>query len=117
MTYRLVFSPLARADIVDALEWSIENFGGAVRDGYEALIQTALQDISVDPKLAGSHDRPEIGPGVRSVYVRTIRDHVPPGVRRIQSPRHVVFYRQVGDTVHVSRVLHETRDFSTQRFA
>ncbi len=61
MTYLLVLSPLARADIIDVLEWSIDHFGGTVRDGYEALIDAALRDIATDPRLAGSHERPELG--------------------------------------------------------
>lgn len=38
MTLRLYVSPEADADIEDALEWSETRFGGAVRAGYEALI-------------------------------------------------------------------------------
>lgn len=116
MTYRLVLSPLARADISDAMEWSIENFGVAVSDGYEALIDAALRDVATDPMLPGSHDRPELGRGVRSVHLNASRDHVPGGARRILEPSHLVFYRQVGDVVHVSRVLHEARNFVQHSF-
>lgn len=113
MSFRLVLSPLAQADIIDALEWSIEHFGEATRDGYEALIQTALHNISTEPALTGSHGRPELGPGVRSLHLRTIRDHVPAGTRRVARPRHVVFYRKIGEVMHVSRVLHERRDVAS----
>jgi len=42
VTYAVDLTPAARADIVDVLEWSLVNFGGAVRDGYEALISVNL---------------------------------------------------------------------------
>ena len=116
MTSLLVLSPLARADIIDVLEWSIDHFGGTVRDGYEALIDAALRDIATDPRLAGSHERPELGQYIRSVHLATSREHVSEDVRRIPDPRHFVFYRHLSDVVQVSRVLHEARDFVEHRF-
>lgn len=74
MTYRLVLSPLARADIGDVLEWSIRTFGRAVSDGYEALIDAVLRDIVADPMLVGSHDCPELGRGIRGVHLSVSRD-------------------------------------------
>ena len=116
MTHALVLSPSAREDIVDLLEWSIDHFGNGVRDSYEALIETALSAIGDDPLIAGSSDRPEIGEGVRSMHLSVCRDRVGRGVRRILRPRHCIFYRQVGETVFVSRVLHEARSIEQQRF-
>ena len=50
------------------------------------------------------------------MHLRTSRDRVPEHVRRILTPRHVVFYRIAGDTVHVSRVLHESCNFVEHPF-
>ncbi len=116
MTYRLVLAPLARADISDVLEWSIEHFGAAVSDGYEVLIDTALRDIAANPTLPGSHDRSELGRDVRAIHLSMSRDHVPADARRILDPSHFVFYRLIGDVVHVSRVLHEARNFAEHSF-
>lgn len=116
MSLRLVVSPLARDDINSALGWSIEHFGNAVRDAYETLISAAFKDIATDPELLGSRSRPELGPGVRSLHLRASRDHVPPGTRRILRPQHVIFFLPTNDVVHISRVLHESRDFPAQSF-
>lgn len=116
MSLRLVFSPLSQADIVDVLEWSEDHFGAAVRDGYEELLNTAFEDIRQDPWLAGSHERPELGRLTRGMHLRSSRDRVPSQVRRILDPRHVVFYRAQDDTVHVSRILHESRNFVENQF-
>ncbi len=116
MTLKLHLSPLAEADIDDILLASITDFGLAVSDGYAALIRTALLEIVVDPEHPGSHPRPELGRGIRAVPLRISRDRVGEESRRILAPAHAVFYRAIGDTVHVSRVLHEARDFSRHSF-
>ncbi len=53
MTHELFLAPAARADIVDALEWSVKSFGDTVRDGYEALIIAAINLIRDDPTVLG----------------------------------------------------------------
>ncbi|MGO2634367.1 MAG: type II toxin-antitoxin system RelE/ParE family toxin [Galactobacter sp.] len=116
MTYRLVLSPLARVDVVELLEWSLDCFGDAVRDGYEELINACWHDIQTDPRRAGSHDRPEVGREVRGIHLRSSRDRVPADVRRIITPRHIVFYRVTDDVVHISRVLHESREVGHHQF-
>jgi toxin ParE1/3/4 len=57
VTYELSLAPAARADIIDALDWSGKNFGDLVREGYEALIIAALDLIRSDPAVLGSHER------------------------------------------------------------
>lgn len=116
MTYRVVLTPFARADIIELLAWSVDQFSDDVRDGYEELLDTVLRDISTNPNLVGSHERNELGQDVRMVHLRTCRDRVAGDVRRIASPVHVVFYRAVRDTVYVSRVLHEARNFADHPF-
>lgn len=114
MTFELYLAPEAEADIDDVLEWSVERFGGAVRDGYEELINAAIVHILNDPNHAGSHDRPEFGRGVRSLHLRSSRDDVSEEVRKIVNPRHFVIYRQVGDTIQVVRLLHEAMNLPEQ---
>lgn len=57
MTFELYLAPEAQADIDDILEWPVEQFGGAVRDGYEELISAALKILLNDANFVGSHDR------------------------------------------------------------
>ena len=115
MTYRLVVSPLARADIIDILEWSIDHFGSEVRDGYEELIRATIELILLEPSQAGSRARSDLEDGVRSLHLMQGRARVRAGARRIAKPRHFIVYRQVGDAVHIARVLHETMDLPQHR--
>jgi toxin ParE1/3/4 len=61
LRYRL--SAAARADVVEILAWSQEQFGESARLRYEALLVTALRDIAEQPERAGSIARPELGSG------------------------------------------------------
>ena len=110
----LDLAPEAEADIDDILEWSVQHFGEAVRDGYEELIQVAIGRVVEDPNRVGSHTCPEFGPGVRSIHLASSRDHVGQGVHKVMKPRHFVFYRQIGDTVQIVRLLHEAMNISKQ---
>lgn len=115
MILGLFLAPDAEADIDDILEWTVERFGEPVRDGYEELINTAINELLADPERIGTEPRPDLGPGIRVVHLRSSRDHIPHGVRRILKPRHFVVYRQVGDVLQVVRVLHEAMDLSRHR--
>lgn len=110
MTSRLFVSPEAEADIEAVLEWSVARFGNSVRDGYEELINIAVRSLLVDSERLGSHDRPDLGRGVRVLHLAVSRDDVGDGVRRIAKPRHVVVYRQIGQTLQGVRLLHDAMD-------
>lgn len=114
MTFELYLAPEVEADIDDILEWSVTQFGAAVRDGYEALIDVAILSILDDPNHAGSHDRTDLGRGIRTLHLASSRDDVSQDVRRIASPRHFVVYRQVGSVIQVVRVLHEAMNLPEQ---
>lgn len=110
MTFRLRLSPDAEADIDEILESSVARFGAEVRDGYEELISATLEGLLDDPRHPATHDRSELGHGVRVVHLRSSRDRVPAGARRIRTPRHFVVYRHVDGVVQVVRVLHDAMD-------
>ena len=114
MTYQLAVGEDAEADIDDILEWSVFRFGESIRDGYQALIGATLANIAHDPELVGSHDRYDLGRGLRTIHLRTCRNEVSPAVRRIASPRHFVVYRKVGQVIEVVRLLHDAMDVSAQ---
>lgn len=115
MTFELHLAPEAEADIDDILEWSVEQFGGAVRDGYEELITATVESLLNDANVAGSHDRPDLGHGVRSLHLMSGRDRIGVGVRKIVKPRHFVVYRQVGNTIQVARLLHDAMNLPEHR--
>lgn len=115
MTFQLDLGEDAETDIDDILEWSVFRFGSAVRDGYQALMRATFASIARDPELPGSHDRSDLGQGLRTVHLRTCRDEVSPAVRRITNPRHFVVYRQADEVVQVVRLLHDAMDISAQR--
>lgn len=107
--YRI--SNAARADIVDILRLSQEQFGDKARLRYQALILTALQDIAGMPYRIGSHDRDELAPGLRSYHLIYSRQQAKQSHGTVKSPRHVMFYRVTGDEViEVVRLLHDAME-------
>ena len=115
MTFQLDLGEDAETDIDDILEWSVFRFGAAIRDGYQALMMATFASIARDPEVPGSHDRSDLGLGLRTLHLRACRDEVSPAARRIANPRHFVVYRQTGEVVQVIRLLHEAMDVSAQR--
>lgn len=116
MTFESVLAPEAEADIDDILEWSVTQFGTEIRDGYEALIAVAIASVADDPNRAGSHNRPDLGYGIRTLHLSSSRHDVSQNVRQIAKPRHFVIYRQAGDVVQVVRVLHDAMNLPEQHF-
>ncbi len=115
MTLGLLLAPDAETDIDEILEWSVEKFGADVRDGYEELIGTTIERLLIDPEHPITRERPELGRGIRVVHLRSCRDRVRTGVRRIRDPRHFVVYRRADDVVQVVRVLHDAMDLPRHR--
>jgi len=74
---------------------------------YTDLIARALVDISADPLGIGSHERPDLGKGIRSRHLMASNTSSGPS-----NPRHIVFYRVDGDRVLALRLLHEARDLA-----
>lgn len=107
----------ARADIVGILITSYDKFGWRIRNGYEELITSAIDAIVEDPDRIGVQERPDLGRGICAWHLRLSRDSVPEDVRRIITPRHIVFSREAGDDVQILRVLHEAMDLPGQRYA
>lgn len=114
MNYELDLGEEAQADIDDILEWSVFRFGADVRDGYEALIGAALDGIVGDPELPGSHGRDDIRSGLLCLHLKSCRDNVAAGARRIANPRHMLIYRCTGNVVQVVRLLHEASDIRAE---
>ncbi|WP_454295079.1 type II toxin-antitoxin system RelE/ParE family toxin [Salana multivorans] len=90
-------------------------FGASVRDGYQELIGTALKDLLDDPEHPATHERPELGEGIRVVHLRSSRDRTRGAARRIRAPRHFVVYRLRGDVIQVVRILHDAMDLPRHR--
>jgi len=103
---RLRLSALAQSDIVHVLAWTEQRHGERARERYEHLLSSALRDLAADPARLGTMARPELGEGVRSYHLRSVRKQA--GVAR---PRHLILYRIRGtSTAEVGRVLHDAMD-------
>lgn len=116
-SYRLAAA--ARADIINILTWTQEQFGETARQRYQALIIAGLRDIARQPTRPGSLERPELGESVRSWHLGLSRDRAGTDSGIVRRPRHFLIYRSDGERVLVGRVLHEamelTRHLSPER--
>jgi len=104
----------ARADVNSILDWSYRHFGRVGWRRYNELILAAIADIRRFPDHPASKLHPKYGRGVRSWHLRLSRSHVPPEVGRVESPRHVLFYRVMRGVVVIGRLLHERMDLRRQ---
>lgn len=109
MTWRLLSSPEADADIDDILAWSGIRFGETAQRRYRMLLRQALVDIAANPKRAGVHDHNDIVRGVLSYHLRHSRRRAAEG--GVHKPRHSIYFRLIEpQTVEVIRVLHDAMD-------
>ena len=96
----------ADADIADILERTALRFGLVQLDIYAGLLDAAIRLVGDDPLRAGSRDRADVVPGLRSFHMELA------GQRR-GAAAHVVFYmagQAAGDAVLILRILHEAMD-------
>ncbi len=85
-----LFSPKAESDLLEVADYTQANLGDAQADRYLKQIEECCRRLAKSPLLGRQCDE------VRS------------GLRRFEQGRHVVFYRQHGDGILVSRVLHQS---------
>ncbi|WP_262730567.1 type II toxin-antitoxin system RelE/ParE family toxin [Alloalcanivorax marinus] len=109
---RYVLSAAAQDDIRDILGWTHERFGEAARLRYQALLATALRDLSHQPARPGSVERPELGPGVRSWHLHLSRERARTDTGMVRRPGHFVIYRVEAERILVGRVLHDAMELA-----
>ncbi len=109
--YRL--SPHAEQDIETILEWTHEQFGEKARVRYEALLITAIRDVTEFSERTGSRDRSEIAATARTYHLHHSRDRVKKSIGREQKPLHFLLCRISNDGhVEIGRVLHDGMDLA-----
>ncbi|MDX8354676.1 type II toxin-antitoxin system RelE/ParE family toxin [Cognatiyoonia sp. IB215182] len=89
---QLIILPAARRDLADIWEYTAETWGTAQADAYV----TQLSDVFAR-LLDGT-------------IVSQTADDIRRGVRRVPVGKHMVFFRVVGETTEVLRVLHQRMD-------
>lgn len=101
--YRLTES--GAADIVALLRDSRRMFGPIQVESYAGFIRAAIEMVADQPDRAGSWDRRDIAPGIRSF-------HVEHATGRRGAASHMLFYRcnQDEDGIVILRVLHQGMD-------
>jgi toxin ParE1/3/4 len=82
----------ARADLREIRAFSRRRWGSRQADEYVGLIIARFAWLMVNSSR-----------GAR-------QDHILPGLRRVNVRRHAIFYRDLRDTVEISRVLHQRMD-------
>ncbi|HEU4410579.1 MAG TPA: type II toxin-antitoxin system RelE/ParE family toxin [Polyangiaceae bacterium] len=99
---RVVYSPRAKRDITEVLEYTRERWGKEQAREYGELIRAALRAVAATPRRG--KPRPALGPGLFAYHIGQ------PG----RPARHVLFYRvgaDATDAVEIVRLLHDAMDF------
>jgi toxin ParE1/3/4 len=91
MTAKLLRSPAAAADLVEIWDYIADDNPAAATRMLERIERTARKLLR---NAKAGRERAELSPGLRSVVCRP----------------YVVFYRLVGASVEIVRVLHGARD-------
>lgn len=88
----IVIRPEAAADIEDAADYTTEQWGRDQARRYIGDIRKAIERLTIDSLRY---------PEETAAY---------PGLRRMRSGHHLIFFLIDGDKVDVVRVMHERRD-------
>lgn len=88
----VIFSAEASSDLEDAYSYGFDKFGEHQSDAYLGRLFQAVEQLAAQPHLGRA--RPELSVGVRSFVVQ----------------RHVIYYREQGQSLQIIRVLHGSRD-------
>lgn len=100
----------ARSDLTDIRRYTIDRYGRAGADAYDALLKQAIRDVWEDPFRPGSRERPEIGASIRRYHSALSRERA---ALTVNAPRHFILYFLPHDSeVVISRVLHDSRDLA-----
>jgi len=83
------FSRRAEADLLSIADYTLRKWGKAQAARYLGEFETCCQMLAGNPALG------------------RICEEVRPGLRRHEHGRHVLFYRQEGGGILVSRILHQ----------
>ena len=95
---RLELSEAADADLVDLLEYGIDNFGLAAGREYHFSFDNVFAFLCGTPK-AGQID-----------------EETQTGLRRWHHRSHRIFYRAEGEVVLIVRIIHQSRDVERLKF-
>ncbi len=107
----LRISALAASDIVDTLRFTEMRLGPSAKRQYCNQLQATLHALAEKPAHACSSTRDELFPGLRSLHLSFNKLVMDDG--RINSPRHIVFYRTGPDQViEILRILHDAMEIT-----
>lgn len=85
----VVFSAAAEDDLVSIADYTRRTWGEAQADRYMSAIEDCCLHLAQNPRLGRACEE------------------IRPGLRRMEEGLHVIFYRQRGKAIVVSRVLHQ----------
>lgn len=105
---RLIVSPDARRDIAAILRESARYFGSQAARRYARLITQAQADLRRDSARPGVTLHAG-ATSARLFHLRHSRKHVAQH-SRVGTPRHIIAFHIVGDTIEIVRVLHDAMD-------
>ncbi len=102
MNYTLVFSKYAELDLLDILQYTLDNFGEQQYWIYRSLLKEAIDLITQDPRHIATRSRDELCPGAKTYHIEQ------PGIKA----SHFLLYRINEDKaqVELGRILHEKVD-------
>src|SRR6266705_5060408 len=67
--WRVRLGAAAEVDFANIIKWTTENFGARQSRVYRNPLVQAIGELAEGPDVAGSRDRDEIMPGLRTVHV------------------------------------------------
>jgi len=92
----LILSEQAKADIIDILQYTYEQWGETQVNAYSATIDQALSHI---------HEHPHLGKKAPEVS----KHH-----RAMNAGQHIIFYTVTDSAINIARVLHNKMDIKAR---
>jgi toxin ParE1/3/4 len=101
--WRVRLGAVAELDFANIVKWTADKFGARQSRIYRDALLQAIGELADGPDAAGSKNRDEILPGLRTLHV----------ARRGRHARHFLIYRfAAGNVVEVLRILHDRMELT-----
>jgi toxin ParE1/3/4 len=92
------FTELADSDLFNIYVYTYQAWGETQAQKYTDSLNGAINRLAEAPERAGTSDRSSLYPGCRSYRMKS----------------HLIFYRVVGDSLEILRVLHGKMDIPSR---
>lgn len=113
MTWKIVISAPAKADIQEIWWRGFERYNQQIADDYDRLIKQSLLDLSQDPYRVGSRKVENRNDGLYKYRIEFSKVNIE---AQIKKPAHAIFYFTIKENiVAIARIMRDVRELEISK--